>query len=240
MRNQRQQGVGGTWYAEGGGVSANQFAAVNSTIAGNHASSIMREAYGGGISADGVRLRNSTVTGNTVEGGDYGSGGGGVSADTIRVRNSLIVGNAALDAASNDVRGTIRSDGLSLVGGDGREIFAEATRIAPGIIAGVLGENGGLTRTVALRLDRDNPAVGGADPETATATDQRGVARDAHPDLGAFEATRQRGVTIVGGERSDLLGARTIRIASKVPAAATRSLRSRPATSSSEAMATTS
>ena len=115
------------------------------------------------------------------------------------------MGNAALDAASDDVRGTVRSDGLSLVGGDGRAIFAEATRIAPGIFAGILGENGGLTRTVALRLDRDNPAIGGADPETATATDQRGVARDAHPDLGAFEATRQRGVTIVGSERSDVL-----------------------------------
>ena len=57
-----------------------------------------------------------------------------------------------------------------------REIFADTTRIAPGIFAGVLGDNGGLTRTVALRFDRDNPAIGGANPETATPTDQRGVA----------------------------------------------------------------
>ena len=61
-----------------GGVSADQFAAVNTTIAGNHAGS------GGGISADDVGLRNSTVTGNTVGEGYYGSGGGGVSADMIR------------------------------------------------------------------------------------------------------------------------------------------------------------
>ena len=47
--------------------------------------------------------------------------------------------------------------------------------------------------TVALRFDRDNPAIGGADPDTATGTDQRGVARDDHPDVGAYEAGGSRG-----------------------------------------------
>ena len=56
------------------------------------------------------------------------------------------------------------------------------------MLAGVLADNGGPTETIALRLVQGNPAIGGADPATATATDQRGVARDADPDLGAFEA----------------------------------------------------
>ena len=66
-------------------------------------------------------------------------------------------------------------------------VFAQTIEIAPGVFAGVLADNGGPTQTVALKLDPSNPAIGGADPATATATDQRGVARDADPDIGAFE-----------------------------------------------------
>jgi hypothetical protein len=54
-----------------------------------------------------------------------------------------------------------------------------------------LADNGGPTQTIALRDAADNPALGRADPTTAPATDQRGVARPApeatNPAIGAFE-----------------------------------------------------
>ena len=59
------------------------------------------------------------------------------------------------------------------------------------LFAGGLADNGGPTQTIALRDAADNPALGRADPATAPATDQRGVARPepegTNPDIGAFE-----------------------------------------------------
>ena len=77
--------------------------------------------------------------------------------------------------------------------------------------AGRLGDNGGFAQTVALKDERSNPAVGAAS-DRASPTDQRGVARDSEPDLGAFELTRQRGVTIVGGDRSEVIRGTTTAI----------------------------
>ena len=62
------------------------------------------------------------------------------------------------------------------------------------LFAGGLTDNGGPTQTIALRDAADNPALGGADPAAAPATDQRGVARPqpegTNPDIGAFELGR--------------------------------------------------
>ena len=63
--------------------------------------------------------------------------------------------------------------------------------IDPTTGGGLLADNGGPTQTIALRDAPDNPALGGADPADAPATDQRGVARPqpdgTNPDIGAFE-----------------------------------------------------
>jgi hypothetical protein len=58
--------------------------------------------------------------------------------------------------------------------------------IDPTTGGGLLADNGGPTQTIAILPG--GPAAGAADPATSTPTDQRGVARDADPDLGAFEA----------------------------------------------------
>ena len=47
-----------------------------------------------------------------------------------------------------------------------------------------LKDNGGATKTIALRLG--SPAIDKANPDTAPARDQRGVLRH-DPDIGAFE-----------------------------------------------------
>jgi hypothetical protein len=65
-----------------------------------------------------------------------------------------------------------------------------------------IADNGGPTETIALRLGAGNPAIDLADRATATTTDQRGVPRDAHPDVGAFEL---QGLVLVGGPKPDAL-----------------------------------
>jgi len=52
---------------------------------------------------------------------------------------------------------------------------------------GELADNGGPTPTIALLDSPDNPAIDGADPARAPATDQRGEGRQRAPDIGAFE-----------------------------------------------------
>ena len=67
-------------------------------------------------------------------------------------------------------------------------------RRQPAVRAAGLADNGGPTQTIALRDAADNPALGGADPADAPATDQRGVARPqpagTNPDIGAFELSQ--------------------------------------------------
>ena len=113
-----------------------------------------------------------------------------------------MLGNATIYAGvgGDEVAGALVRTGGNILGTDvfsgdtdvgdtsAAAVFAATTEIAPGVLAGVLADNGGPTETIALRLAQGNPAIGGADPATATPTDQRGVARDADPDLGAFEA----------------------------------------------------
>jgi fibronectin-binding autotransporter adhesin len=73
----------------------------------------------------------------------------------------------------------------------------------PGVFAGVLADNGGPTPTIAIR--EEGSAAGAANPATATATDQRGLSRDAAPDLGAFEAGAEDGLQLFGGPEADAL-----------------------------------
>ena len=78
------------------------------------------------------------------------------------------------------------------------------------LFAGDLADHGGPTQTLALRDAPDNPALAGADPADAPATDQRGVARPlpagTAPDIGAFELNQTNGNgEILGTPRGDRL-----------------------------------
>ncbi|MBP6999933.1 choice-of-anchor Q domain-containing protein [Amaricoccus sp.] len=214
-------------YAGGGIKSRGAVTLVNSTISGNSTYSFARYG-GGGIAANGlVTLISSTVTGNSAA--DYAhavTGGGILSQTDVRASNSIVSGNATppgiydpdgtgshgpaseisgpLTLLGGNIIGDAIFDGAAQVGSvTAAEIFVATTEIAPGVVAGVLADNGGPTQTVAIRAD--GPAAGAADPATATATDQRGVARDAAPDLGAFEAAREWDLTLVGGSGDDEL-----------------------------------
>lgn len=170
----------------------------NSTFDGNEA-----EGFGGGIQAqDGadVALNAVTITRNHAftEASKVGSAGGGLfrlSSLGFEVRNSLIALNVA---GASEIPNDCGDDGteidslgynlISSTNGD-CDAFDEATDIlAADPAVKPLKDNGGPTKTVALNPATDE-AAGSADPATAPDVDQRGMDRDAAPDIGAFEHT---------------------------------------------------
>jgi hypothetical protein len=175
---------------QGGGIFANRVDAFSSTIAGNRANdrdpSQDGQVGGGGLWVEHRgALEAVTLSGNRV----VGSGAGGAVAapdGALHLSSSLVVGNTAADG-NDEIWGTPILLWPSIVGGDGRPIFAETARLAPGVFDGKFGENGGPTPTIALLNDPTNPAVGTGDPGLAQTHDQRGAIRDAEPDLGAIE-----------------------------------------------------
>jgi hypothetical protein len=199
---------------DGGAVRGTTITLTNSTVSGN--STAGDDSRGGGVYGGDVTLTNSTVSGNSTAGDD--SGGGGVFGfDDVTLTNSILLGNATIFAGmdGDEVEGDLTLTGGNILGPDildgasdagdvtAAEVFAATIEIAPGVFAGVLADNGGPTRTIAIRAD--GPAAGAADPANATATDQRGVARDDAPDLGAFEAGAEDGLKLVGGPWADRL-----------------------------------
>ncbi len=207
-----------TVFGFGGGISGRDgVSLVDSTVAGN----VVTPAYGyfqsqgGGVfSLGAVSVTHSTVTGNVATSGYDPASGAGIEGQSVALINSIVSGNAT-DSVADDVVGALALTGGNILGGDlfdgvndvgdvtAADVFVATTEIAPGIFAGVLADNGGPTRTVAIR--GDGPAAGAADPASATATDQRGFARDDAPDLGAFEAGAGGGLTLVGGPGADEL-----------------------------------
>ena len=204
----------------GGGI--NGYSAViieNSTISRNSCENTQEFFYftgaGAGVHSSGdVAVIQSTVSGNAILYGGASGEGGGVVGRNVTLQNSIVTGNIAGET-TDDVRGDRTLAGGNIIGGevfDGADVIGSATaaqifkatiEIAPGVFAGVLADNGGPTQTIAIRPD--GPAAGAADPATATPTDQRGVARDDAPDLGAFEAGAESVLKLVGGPGADVL-----------------------------------
>jgi CSLREA domain-containing protein len=167
---------------------------INSTLSGNRAT----DGGGGLFRFSGhVHLNGVTVSGNTADlGADAtGHGGGldggtfGTSVPLFKFQNSIIAGNTdqnptdpAPDCARLDSTGFGHRDLLGL-GGGCQPGSGDLTTADPRL--GPLADNGGPTAT--LKLKRGSPAIGRANRITAPKQDQRGVKRDAHPDIGAYE-----------------------------------------------------
>jgi CSLREA domain-containing protein len=162
---------GNTSAGAGGGIAAGvEITLTDSTVSGNSATST-----GGGIhtfdNTDGEIL-NTTITANQA-----GTVGGGlntvstpfITTDRPELRNTILAGNTA--PADRDCGGSPRSGGGNLVGVGSVTCGAFTTN------------NGGTTATHALLAG--SPAIDAADD--CTSSDQRGVARPAACDIGAFE-----------------------------------------------------
>ena len=185
----------------GGGIDlingATKLIVTNSTIANNKST-----GGGGGINANDVELvlRNATIARNhaDTDGVSLDRGGGieVASSATAQVRNTILALNTAFPG-DTDTRdcvifsgGTITSLGRNLFSnqpgtfGCGTSFAFPPNILQPNPHLGKLANNGGPTKTIALlrRSKAINHAGPGAPPR-----DQRGVKRDNHPDIGAFE-----------------------------------------------------
>ncbi|MDY3559753.1 YDG domain-containing protein [Gemmata sp. JC673] len=182
----------------GGGIFNRASATVTaSTIANNYA-----DDSGGGISNVGgtIAFLSSTITNNAASRVSGGGGGGIYSSGATTTLTSTILtdefvdfggGNLSASSANNLLVGSGSVGGLSS-GANGNVVVP--TVAAAGLDPAGLRDNGGPTQTIALLPG--SPAVGGA-ATNAGATDQRGVARDARPDIGAFEFTDFRPSLVV-------------------------------------------
>jgi hypothetical protein len=159
----------------------------NSTVSGNSATGSDRSAgNGGGIfigNPDDFSIEATTITDNQAS--DAG-GGLYVTSTTgpVDVQSSIIGGNTAASGADCAVAppNALRSDGGSVFGTP--SCAAGAGDLVADPLLAPLGDNGGPTPTHGLLSG--SPAIDhGVD--LGLPTDQRGVARDSHPDSGSFE-----------------------------------------------------
>ena len=181
---------------EGGGIVVGGKATlIDDTIAGNSAND-----FGAGIAtkdAGKVSLNGVTVAYNTADSDNDGGGGAGGIGESgggvVTIRNSLVAANTAMNGFGPDCSpadpGGIVSAGHNLIGttadcaaapgpGDRVDLPLSTVKI------GKLTANGGPTKTIELK--GGSAAIGHADSHSP-ARDQRGVKRDSHPDIGAFE-----------------------------------------------------
>ena len=192
-----REGSGDRYYScVGGGFRGGSVHLVDSTVYGN---TVYAADYvdGGGILADELYVSGSTVTGNRSV-APYSAGGGGLATDGgyCEIGNSIVAGNEGGWEGvflPSDLDGISHSNGHNLFGSDvSGDAPGDIENVAAGLLfAGGLADHGGPTLTIALRDAADNPALAGANPADASATDQRGVVRPlpagTAPDIGAFE-----------------------------------------------------
>lgn len=185
-----------TGAAVGGGLyNAGTVKIVNTTISGN-----LSETDGGGLyNAGTASLFNVTLANNMADSdaNATGSGGGLRQAGTLTLRNTLIADNSLGASPSGaDCSGTLTTAGHNLIEAvTGCSLSGSAAGDQLGVSAALdaLDSYGGLTATHRLQsgsLATDAGDPGGCIDELGATltTDQRGFARDALCDIGAYEA----------------------------------------------------
>lgn len=183
--------AGGILFSPAGGT----LTITNSTISGNSATD-----EGGGIefrpSPGNASLLNVTIVNNMAAMGAGILNGG---ANTVEIQNSIL-DNAG---GGTNCDGVMTSQGHNIEDGNSCTFNAIGDMIDtdPGLEA--LAFAGGDTQTHAP--SSDSPAIDNGDAAAAPAQDQRGVDRDAMPDIGAHEASCGDGViqSLTGEECDD-------------------------------------
>lgn len=146
--------------------------------------------------SESALIDHCTITNNHSGNGDdtfdtYACGGVGKDAGYLcTLRASIVSGNTggAVNVAS-DLRADLVSAGNNLVGtlngASGITDGVNSDEIGLDPLFGILRNNGGGTLTHALRPG--SPAINAASAAGAPLVDQRGLSRDATPDIGAYE-----------------------------------------------------
>ncbi len=161
---------------------------VNSTLSGNTSTTW----HGGALFlTDGVvTMTNATVVGNNAPAGTTGGLFTGTFTDasaTLTIQNSIVANNGDFGCFLAPFgAGAVALDSL------GNNVFTDGTcspigsdQVVGDALVDVLADNGGPTWTHALLAG--SPAIDAANNAVCEPTDQRGVARDAACDAGAFE-----------------------------------------------------
>jgi hypothetical protein len=182
----------------GGGIDTSNTTTlnvINSTFSGNSAASA-----GGGLSVGGVgNIINSTISGNSS---GWTDGGGGINneAGLITITNSIITNNPTGNNCWSHYGAGYPFYGSNNLAND--DSCGAGFTNSSTILLGALGSYGGSTQTFALlpgssAIDAGDNAICAAAP--VSSLDQRGVARPAACDIGAFES---RGFTLTktGGD----------------------------------------
>ena len=160
----------------------------NDTVAGNDAGT----GTGGGLVIGGTAsLRSVTVAGNHAGAGGGIANNGGV----VHLGASILAGNTASSVdpdcsgtldTSYDLIGNATSPGCTIGGTTPHNITGVSANL------GVLADNGGQTKTMALLPG--SPAIDAGDNSVCMGLDQRGVSRPQPAggtcDMGAYEAIR--------------------------------------------------
>jgi len=129
---------------------------------------------------------------NLANPGEAGQDGAGLGASlhsksaNIRLRGALLANPTSGDNAS----GNLLDDGHNMSSDATPPYLPPSTSwnfVKP--LLGILTQNDGPTRTMALQ--DESPAIDFAHPLISLVTDQRGVARDLRPDVGAYEVVNQ-------------------------------------------------
>lgn len=196
------------------------------TVSGNTAYS-----HSGGVLIDDandnkvINITNSTIAGNSVNSGATQGGlyvaGDGSNDPTVNINNTTIAGNSgysiynssgALINISNtileDCSGTITSQGHNLIqNAAGCTIAGDTTGNITGQDPklGVLANNGGFTKTMALLSG--SPAINTGDNARCESTDQRGVTRPqgTHCEIGAYEVSLNAMLKSVGANDGSIV-----------------------------------
>ncbi len=159
----------------------------NVTMSGNNAG-------GGGVifNSKYLKLVNSTIYNNTGTGISLGGG------NTTELKNTIVAGNSVANASSSitSLDGNIDDDG-TLGLGQPNDISNSIN-----LLLGPLQDNGGPTQTHALLAGSDG-IDGGVSGVDVPALDQRGVARDGSPDMGAYERASAGTISISGTVYTD-------------------------------------
>jgi beta-glucanase (GH16 family) len=171
----------------GGLRSLGDATVVNSTFSGNTSTAW----HGGGIfHTDGqLTVTSSTFTGNSAPSGTAS----GILVATFGAPASMTLTNSVMEgfggafacAIEGGAAATITSGGSNVINDGSCNPNGTTDQSNTNALLGPLADNGGPTLTHALLAG--SPAIGAADAAAAPATDQRGFARDADPDTGAFE-----------------------------------------------------
>jgi CSLREA domain-containing protein len=212
------QAIGGGGISGRSGMTLNL---VNSTLSGNIGSDV-----GAGLYTNGSANLNFVTIANNLAGADSPTAGSGINvfpasttANTVSLRNVLLSGNKAawLEGMDTAAIAALPSANCGMTGGGvpvatlGGNLSSDTTcemwlmtasltsldfnNVDPKLAA--LADNGGPTYTHALAAD--SPALGRGLTDPAVTADQRGVARQTPPDIGAFELVTADPAPLSGG-----------------------------------------